>query len=430
MPASCDMTTESDRIVDHVHVYVDSSHLWMHGQNLFATRHGFLEWDPLWRFDIGRLRAIMEQHSGLHSDNILYSFQYHLHGSVPPVDSIWRDGSRDVHLGKSPDDINAQIITDSVTTAVSASFGQTRNTFVFVSGDSGLFAAVDKIQQCGYPVHIWSWKTGLAAKYGEAPVEVHLLDDYFERLRSYDTAFCVDPAIVSPDSLVVLDPLSGEGKIQDWISRLKTPVYQYTITRQRKTSDQDLVIIPAFQADNWRVDGPRNDLLQAKAQMEDHGFRILSYTEYVRQHVEDSTGQLTISNQFKELPAKLWGVDGEDDGTDNTKDNSGTTWTTVDHSKKKRENQNKKDQKTRKRCAWRAYCNNGVHCHYAHTKEEEDCFVACGSKTARKYRMCRYQDKCYRKTLCLFAHSEQELFCPTCGKTAGHGMENCPERFM
>lgn len=426
MSAPSSAASGSSHSLEHaVHVYIDNAHLWMHGQNLFATRAGFMEWNAAWRFDVGRLQTIVAEKSGLQTDQMTYSFQYYLHGPVPPVDTVW--GAADphnVHLGQSPDLINAQITTDSVATAVSASFNSTRNTFIIVSGDNALFAAVKKIQNCGFPVHMWSWKSGLAATYTN-PVHLHFLDDYFEELVSYETTFSVDPAVISPSTLVILDPFSRADTVKDIVARLKAPVYQYNVAKQRPmTSSQDLVIVPAFQASNWCINRP-DDLLQTtKTQLDGHGFSVLSYTEYVQQYCEDNKSQLTTSDSFKELPGSLWGFVVEDGGADSINDDSDTAWITVNRQQRKGD-----QQRSRKRCGWRGYCKNGLHCRYIHTKDEENSFMAGGCKTATKYRLCRYQD-CYREKQCFFAHSKMELFCPTCDKTgAGHGMENCPERY-
>ncbi|CAK7238218.1 hypothetical protein SEUCBS140593_010444 [Sporothrix eucalyptigena] len=317
MPAASDTTSESGYNVEHVHVYIDNAHLWMHEPRLYFTRDGCWEWNPLWRFDAGRLQAILEQESGLEITKSPYSFHYYLHGPAPPVDTIWGDPSCDVHPGQRPDFINAQITADSVTTAVSASFDETRNTFIIVSGDAGLSAAVTRIQKCGYPVHVWSWRSGLTAKHDEGTVQVHFLDDHFARLVSCDTTFCVDPTALSPSSLVVLDPLPHADKIQDCVAKLRAPVYQYAVADPRpKTSSQDLVITPAFQAHNWGADGSGDDLQATKMQLEGCGCAVLTYTEYVQQHCEDGRGKLVVSNQFKELPASLWHADYEDDGAE------------------------------------------------------------------------------------------------------------------
>ena len=57
--------------------------------------------------------------------------------------------------------------------------------FVIISGDRNLYSAVMRIVEMGFPVHVWSWKDGLAGVYTqqeEALIKVHLLDDYLEEI--------------------------------------------------------------------------------------------------------------------------------------------------------------------------------------------------------------------------------------------------------
>jgi hypothetical protein len=80
------------------------------------------------------------------------------------------------------------------------------------------------------------------------------------------------------------------------------------------------------------------------------------------------------------------------------------------------------------RCHWRGYCHNMLACRYGHTDQEKEQFDP-RSAPLRKYRFCR-DAHCHRGSRCGYAHSEAELFCPTCGQSgAGHRMRACPERF-
>jgi hypothetical protein len=77
-------------------------------------------------------------------------------------------------------------------------------------------------------------------------------------------------------------------------------------------------------------------------------------------------------------------------------------------------------------CYWREYCRYGLACKHFHTKEEKEGFRLYGTQQAQKYRFCR-DAECNRGSRCYFAHSDAELFCPTCGKSgAGHDMRHCP----
>jgi len=79
------------------------------------------------------------------------------------------------------------------------------------------------------------------------------------------------------------------------------------------------------------------------------------------------------------------------------------------------------------RCRWRKYCNRRNRCNRHHTEEEKDYFYSSQVKVARKYNWCDYGQDC-RKYTCKWAHSLDEIFCPTCEVTGDHHMDGCPKK--
>lgn len=83
---------------------------------------------------------------------------------------------------------------------------------------------------------------------------------------------------------------------------------------------------------------------------------------------------------------------------------------------------------TQRWCTFRHYCKRELDCTYGHTDEEKHQFSTRGHDEPRRYEWCRNGARCPLGERCLFAHSDAELFCPTCDKRAsGHQMRDCPE---
>ena len=75
-----------------VHIYIDNSNLWIQGQKTYAEKKGLtVEWDPTWRFDVGRLKDILTRNSPLQDREMSFNVKVHLYGSTPPpVDTVWQ----------------------------------------------------------------------------------------------------------------------------------------------------------------------------------------------------------------------------------------------------------------------------------------------------------------------------------------------------
>lgn len=336
--------------------------------------------------------------------------------------------------------VDSKINVDSVAEAAKAYYRQIPSAFMIVSGDRDLLSAVSKItKEFEFRVHVWSWKNCLASVYTQQQedklIRVHLLDDYLEKIGFRETTFRVDRNTISPHSIVVLDPMPKATEIEEFLSCLRIPVYRYVCAKKRAdASSEDLVIIPAHTK-RMSFDDLVNLFEEAKAQLETHGLSVFTYMEYSQQYIGDSRDELGISNRFKELPEDDGENDDkdddEDDGENDNDDDDNDSFIEVNRRSERQKSRLKKDeQKSRSRCIWRKYCKSELNCKYGHTKEEEDYLRVYGHKTARKHRRCQDKD-CFRGSRCNFAHSEAELFCPTCGKTgAGHAMGECPERWQ
>lgn len=305
--------------------------------------------------------------------------------------------------------------------------------FIIVSGDRDLYSAVSKIVERGFPVHVWSWKNGLASVYTSQQdelIDVHLLDDHLEEIGFRETTFRIDRSTISPHSIVILDPLPKADKIKDFISDLKIPVCRYVFPAKRAdASSQDLVVIPAFA---WSMSHEEltNPFQESKSKLETHGLKVMTYFEYRQQNsTKSSKDELAISNQFQELSLSgrelRENVQDTSDrhGKDGTDDNG---FNAVNHrSEQRRTFLRKGVERSRNPCMWGKYCDKESQCNYGHTKDEEKYFKAYGHKKARKYKLCQ-NDNCMRGNHCAFAHGKEELLCPTCDRTGvGHSVGEC-----
>ncbi|KAK1834476.1 hypothetical protein QBC39DRAFT_252436, partial [Podospora conica] len=299
-----------------VHIYIDNSNLWIQGQRTYAEKKRMsVPLDPTWRFDVGRLRQVIIEGLG-GDDPSHFDVRTNLYGSTPPpVDSIWvAISSQDVLVKKFERSswtgkekcIDAEIIADSVTQAGDDERDAVVSTFVFVSGDLDISRAVAKITgRFRRPVHVWSWRNGLAAAYRkpQESVTVHLMDDHLERVGFSAVHFNVDRSTIHGHSIVVHDPLPHADVIERHINSIPFPLYKYEDLAQRPgASSKDLILIPVSPKgmDPAVLEG----LFQTvKGKLEPYGMTVMTFMGHAQQKSPTDTKQgLAVSNQFKELP--------------------------------------------------------------------------------------------------------------------------------
>jgi hypothetical protein len=433
----------------HVYIYIDNSNLWIQGQKTSATAKRLtVDLDPLWRFDVGKLKNVLMNQfmSATYQANFDVDFHVELYGSTPPpVDTVWtaiqsnhvkvNTFSRSKWTGQEKQ-VDGQLIADATDRATENFFQKIDSEFVLVSGDADLLPAVRKIMGRGFPVHIWSWRNCLAREYRyekNDQLQVNELDDHLNVVGFRETMFRIDRDIIDPNSVVVLDPLRKADIIETFCSKLQIPVYRYDQKRPDLSEQVDLVIIPAFArqmaAKEWDT-----FFQHAKQQLTSDGLMVLTHMEY-RQRYRDSSPsyELAISKRFSEVQVPQgedgFGV-GDNSRNDNVQDRDNNDGFEMVNRRSERQRKYLKsvERKSYGRCVWGRYCQKLPNCKYAHTKDEENQVKTYGTKTARKYKLCEQQGHCTRRG-CLFAHSMDELFCPTCGGIGvGHKMGECIDR--
>ncbi|KIW05774.1 uncharacterized protein PV09_03630 [Verruconis gallopava] len=430
-----------------VHIYIDNSNLWIEGQKTYARKnHQSVSFDPTWRFDIGRLKDVLTRKSGPYLEGLNPEINIHLYGSTPPpVDTVWqaiklhnvkvRTFERSSWTGREKL-VDSELSLDSFEQALEDAYNKVRSEFMIVSGDKDMLSSVSRIDQRGFPVHVWSWKLSMTGAYSSDErlrnVKVHYLDDHLEEIGFCETSFRIDRNTIDPCSIVVLDPLPKADDIEQYVGSLTVPVYRYEYAQKRVcAASKDLVIIPALA----QLMDPDDKTLLFKAAasaLSKSGLEVITYFEYVQRFLKNTDPSqfvLELSNRFEEYP-RPEDINPQDSqrheapGKLNAAGDDG--YIEVKHwSEKRKKYLDQKEYKAAKRCMWGFYCEKGKYCKLGHTDAERDHFKTYGPKKVRKTKLCRINN-CIKGEKCPFAHGEADLLCPTCNKTGvGHRIGGC-----
>lgn len=426
----------------YVRIYIDNSNLWIQGQKTYAEKQGLREpCDPTWRFDVGRVKAVLLENSALLPEHKELTVKVKLYGSTPPpVDTVWKAiESHNVEVSTSArsswtgreKEVDAKMIADSVDEASEDYHTAVGSVFMIVSGDRDLDTAVQKIsQKFGFQVHVWSWKNALAGTYNQrhaGRVQVHQLDDYINDIGFHETAFRLDRNTLDPHSIVIIDAFSKADEVKEFRVKMRIPTYTY-VPKGDGTAPPDLIIIPAF-AHRMTYDEKESLFQEASKGLRALGLEVLAYQEYKQHFGAEREIVVQTSNRFEELPGgKFAGHSDGDDGEEQPVVEEDGFTEVNKGARRQKARLRINEQKSRHRCDWRLYCRAELDCKWGHTRDEENYFKTAGHKKARKIKQCN-NSECTRGASCLFAHGEADLFCPTCGREgAGHQMWDCPEK--
>ncbi|KAK5655312.1 hypothetical protein OQA88_5879 [Cercophora sp. LCS_1] len=446
----------------NVYIYIDNSNLWIQGRKTHAALKLHTDDDPTWRFDAGKLKAILLTKCSIEVETDQKNVHTYLYGSTPPpVDTVWeafghrnvkvKTFERNFHSGREKK-VDTQLVTDAVNDAADAAIDRVDSEFVIVSGDSDIRTAVLTIaDKRRFPVHVWSWNNCLASEYVREPherVSIHRLDEYIDDISFTSEAWRGNVKTIPKHSVVVLDPDPKAKEIDEFLESGWYPFRRYTVKPEEKqqpntdSSSQDLVIMHAM-ASAMSYDAREDFYQKCSTGLKKLGLQVMTFLEYEQTYLSRKPAahwKIGISNRFSELPG--------DEFTElplipppsvnqDRRSNTGKTRSSgqkdpdefiqVQGSAARRKELHRTHEiRGQKRCAWRLYCNKAKNCTWGHTDEEKLYFLGRGPKKARKVNPCR-KDYCTRGASCDFAHGEAEFFCPTCEKTGAHHMKKCPE---
>lgn len=283
-----------------VYIYIDNSNLWIEGKKTSAKRtlHPSVTTDTSWRFDVGKLIEVIIHNSGLQPSWQNYRHKTTLYGSIPPPsDSVW-DAIRahDVEVKIFPrsqhnnreKQVDGQLITDAVKRAGRSSYMGQPCEFIIVSGDLDFKPAVLEIVNCGFRVHVWSWKSGMAWEYAQllhtqvntGPVRVHCLDGYLNIITLRKRPNIVQHQTSCPYGFVILSPALKMNHVLWYLGVLEYRIMfsrYWLCTKWDPSEHFDVVVIPEriFNLGWW------NSLfMEAQATMNAVGLAVVTFSQY------------------------------------------------------------------------------------------------------------------------------------------------------
>ena len=450
----------------HIYIYIDNSNLWIQGRKTHAALAGLPD-DPTWRFDAGEVKRILLSKCtrikvALGQKNV----RTYLYGSTPPpVDTVWlaieqqnvevKTFERNFYSGREKK-VDGQLIADAVMDTMKAHYECIDSEFIIVSGDSDISTAVEKIMENNFPVHVWSWKNGLAKEYFHHKYEkahIHELDEHIDEISFRSEHWRGDIRTLPKQCVIVLDPDEKAWEIDSFLHSGRYSFRRYTIkpeeTRRPGATSSDIAIIHSLHAaKHLEIQDILDKFYQeVSTGLTTRGLKVITFLEYEQQFVKKNPNEnwkLSVSNRFSELPGDE--LLGPSDGPpapaavkevaepktterDGQGDGGGEFKMVYGASERWKEQAKKREILVQKRCRWREWCAKGTRCKFGHTDEERNEFAAHGPRKATKTNLCGYMPNCTRGGSCHFAHNDAELFCPTCGRSGvGHHMNDCPER--
>ncbi|KAF4961792.1 hypothetical protein FSARC_10088 [Fusarium sarcochroum] len=423
-------------------IYIDGSNLWIQGRKTWAKKHSItVEEDATWRYDIAALKSIITDGFGFNTVDEKIDMCFKLYGSNLHVDDQFLQAlhRHDVHVvnckrsfwnGREKQ-VDTKLAVDMAVEATHALHWETPSAFALVSGDADLAPAVEQAAEHGYDVYVWSWKDSLAQVYTDLEqsdqfrgrIKVRLLDEYLEQMTFRNREFPTDRSVIPPYSAVLLDTSHNFLNLEEFLASVPFPHRKVPRTRNGGRSRvDDLVVVPLVVAE----DTQKHDALLQMFQRICGNHIVMSYMEYSQNNFESLSQRSDLLNRHEE--AVVFGsITSSMSSVRSSQDSQQDDFIVVD-GRTKQQNKRLRDdaRKSKMRCKWRKYCIRSTTCKYGHTREEEKFFIAHCPKSARNVRMCRDLDECFQAS-CIYAHTKEELFCPTCEATGDHEMQDCSE---
>lgn len=319
-----------------VYIYIDNSNLWIQGKKTHAKRipESSITTNTSWRFDVGKLRDVIIRNSGLHPSWEIYRHKTTLYGSIPPPnDSVWEAiRSHDVQVKIFPrsqhnnreKQVDGQLITDAVKKAGKSNYMGQECEFIIVSGDLDFKPAVLEIAKCGFRVHVWSWKSGMAGEYVQllhagtktGLVRAHCLDTYLDVITLGKPGNPVPCKNSELCGFVLLNPAPMMDKVMWYLSALQARVmFKRYIARLQwqPARNFDIVVIPERIVN---VGGWHSLFVEVETTLNAFGLIVITFSQYADLHRHTSVSRAAsggsaihllwttpalISNEYKNL---------------------------------------------------------------------------------------------------------------------------------
>lgn len=354
-----------------IYIYIDNSNLFIGGKQAYADRHyPHLNEDPNWRVDFDNL--ITELVGPIHdplkipSENVSIG----LYGSNMPFTNTMTTANgmtinarmfgRSVFTGKEKR-VDTSLIRDLTRSACRNEGLDVKPDvhYIVVSGDWDIAGpAMDELKVSGFPLHIWAWGRGMASPLRNATpgkdLTVHFLNDILDRI----TLACTPPP-KHPLSLVILSDKEKRLRIlDDFVGSL--------MEWRQDEIDGHLIIVPIL---DYTEDDKKQQVAldrfvrEAKESwtLKNLGCQVLTLEEY-----RAASGHSPVKDDRPR----------NDNRFSRTINDSG-----INNNNTPRSFGQKTAFRPQIRCRFGGDCENGLHCTFRHTQEEQERFETRGWKT-------------------------------------------------
>jgi hypothetical protein len=450
-------------------IFVGDSNVWIEAQKFAASGKSRLpkledcDQDPRYRVNIGKLVSRISNGRSVEG-----AFLY---GSRPPPnDAVWNSYERfglkvnvynRANNGKEKQ-VDSSMATDISLQATKLEVGakydeeikqQLNNmTFIVVSGDRDMLPPIIATLECGIPVEVWAWKSGISNEHKRREggnLRVYYLDQIANRIFFTNTRSTRTGKIVEVDKTVVLCNPNDKGNGIDFQEAsvssclLENCPFLFYITRSRtetslfvefpnlKNVEGVIIRVRELFKDYWTVESwpEYSSRLNKKTLVTlEKGTMFWSWVQNDGEKNSPLTTEQTKSVDVQAKPWSGWdrpkplvGQSGSDDIDTGAFDG----WEAVGP-------RNDLKRVHRRAMHRTQACPYGLHCRKAaaygryHTDKEKTLFRDFPNQNFTKWKTSRCRDYpyCPRGTQCGFAHSDTDAWCSKCHKQ-GHYEDGC-----
>uniref|UniRef100_A0A8H7N6J8 NYN domain-containing protein n=1 Tax=Bionectria ochroleuca TaxID=29856 RepID=A0A8H7N6J8_BIOOC len=413
-------------------IFVGDSNVWIEAQKFAASGKSRLpkledcDQDPRYRVNIGKLVSRISNGRSVEG-----AFLY---GSRPPPnDAVWNSYERfgfKVNVYNRANDgkekqVDSSMATDISRQATKLEVGakydeeikqQLNNmTFIVVSGDRDMLPPIIATLECGIPVEVWAWKSGISNEHKRREggnLRVYYLDQIANRIFFTNTRSTRTGKIVEVDKTVVLcnpnDKDSGMDFLEASVSSclLENCPFLFYITRSRtetelfvefpnlKNVERMIFEVRDLFKDDWTVESWPESSSRLNKETSVTREKGTMFQPCVKKRGERNSALATEQTKSVDGQAKPWsgwdlpkpfiGQSWNDDN-DTVAFND---WETV-KSRNDPKGAHRRAMQRTQACPYGQHCRKAAACGNHHTKEEEKLFEKSPNQNFTKWKTSR-----------------------------------------